>query len=486
MLKDKGKKNFFLMEWYPLLTFLIILFGYFTRLEIFTIVLNIILTSIAILTTDSMKPFLFFIMTFVYQMNPNHMPQKPYYSDYYYTGWRPYVLAVGALIMIASIFVFAFRNKKVISVNWLRVPLFVTLVVFSLAMLTNGLLFDGKNGWDLAWGFGQVVVYLLLFVVVYMGLRGENEYELVTYFSYLTLLASWIIILQVGELYLFGDAIVDGSIKRDNVTLGFGGCNIVGAHAAMLIPMNFYGYAKGKTPYLSLITAFAVYVAALASTSRNAMLFGSIFFVIFLVISMIASGRGKRLLISLGVIAVFLLALSAVFREELVKIIELYLNRGMGDNGRYVLWQRCWELFLENPVFGRGFYSLDISTPNSFNQFSFDLVPDFAHNTIFELLGATGAVGLVAYLIYRFSTLRLAFRKPSFDRTFLMCSAAFIVVASLVDNYIFQIFGPIYYTLATVIAVLIYQREMRIYNNKNCPIAHVNLINIKALENSLR
>lgn len=485
MLKDKGKKSFFLTEWYPLLTFFIILFGYFTRLEIFTIVLNITLTSIAILTTDSMKPFLFFIMTFVYQMNPNHMPQKPYYSNYYYTGWRPYVVAFGALIMIVSILVFAFRNKKLTSVNWLQVPLFVTLVVFSLAMLTNGLLFDGKNGWDLVWGFGQVAVYLLLFMVVYMGLHEENEYELVTYFSYLTLLASWIIILQVGELYLFGDAIVDGIIKRDNVTLGFGGCNIVGAHAAMLIPMNFYGYTKGKTPYLSLITAFAVYIAALASTSRNAMLFGSIFFAISLIVSVIASGRGKKLLISLGVISVFLLALSAVFYDELIKIIELYLNRGMGDNGRYVLWQRCWEIFLEDPVFGRGFYSLDISTPNSFNQFSFDLVPDFAHNTIFELLGATGVVGLVSYLAYRMSTLRLAFRKPSFERTFLMCSAAFIVVASLVDNYIFQIFGPIYYTLATVISVLIYQREMRIYDDSSCPIVHIRMIDIKTLEQRL-
>lgn len=485
MIIKNEKKSFFLTEWYPLATFVIILFGYFTQLELYTILLNIVFVCVAILKTDSMKPFLFFIMTFMYQMNPNHMPQKPYYSDYYYTGFRPYALILAAVVLIASISCFVFRRRKLFSVKWLRVPLFVTLVVFSLTMLTNGLLYDGKNGWDFVWGVGQVLVYLLLFMVCYMGLGDEDEYELVTYFSYLTLLASWIIILQVGELYVFGDAIVNGAIKRENVTLGFGSCNIVGAHAAMLIPMNFYGFAKGKTPYLSLITGFAVYVAALASTSRNAMLFGTVFLVLSFVASVIASGRGKKAIVSVGVTAVFIFALCAIFYDELSTIINLYVNRGMGDNGRYTLWRSCWEIFLENPIFGRGFYSLDIITPNSFDQLSFKLVPDFAHNTVFELLGATGAVGLVGYLVYRAATLRLAFRKPSFERTFLMCSAAFIVVASLVDNYIFQIFGPIYYTLATVIAAMIYQREMRIYDSPACPKAHVKIIDEKALADRL-
>jgi O-antigen ligase len=104
---------------------------------------------------------------------------------------------------------------------------------------------------------------------------------------------------------------------------------------------------------------------------------------------------------------------------------------------------------------------LDLTTPNSFDKLSFELVPDFAHNTVFELLGATGIVGFVTYSIYRISTLVIAFRKPNAERIALVISALYIVFASLLDNFVFQIFSPVFYTVTMVIAVFLYEDDMR-------------------------
>ena len=55
----------------------------------------------------------------------------------------------------------------------------------------------------------------------------------------------------------------------------------------------------------------------------------------------------------------------------------------------------------------------------------------------------------------------------------MVMGASLIVMASLLDNYIFQIFGPVYYTVALVIAGKIYEREMEIWNKKDLPKVHI-------------
>jgi O-antigen ligase len=190
------------------------------------------------------------------------------------------------------------------------------------------------------------------------------------------------------------------------------------------------------------------------------MLFGTLYFVFCFIFCAFFGDRKKQMGRIILVISVFVAVFAVIFREQIISVVQLYLDRGMGNNGRYPLWERAFESFLESPVFGKGFYSLDLTTPNSFDKLSFDLVPDFAHNTIFELLGATGIVGFVAYSIYRVSTLVIAFRKPTAERIMLVMTALYIAFASLLDNFVFQIFSPVFYTVTMVMAVLIYEEDM--------------------------
>lgn len=460
-------KKFFLGEWYPTLSFALVVLGFITGLEAYTVLLNTILMAVAIVSTANIKPMLFYMLTFMLQFNARHLPMKPYYSDYYYTGHRFYIFAISGVIIVLAVLIYLAKSKILRFVSWRKIPLLIPLILFCGAMLLNGFLVDGSSDFmDLVWGGGQVLVYLVIYLLCYLGLRNENRGELLDYFRYIVILMSWVVILESAWFILSGEESFAEVINARSLALGVGNCNIVGVHAAMLIPANFYGFMKGKRPYFSLVTAFAVYGVALISTSRNAMLFGTVYLVVSFIYCAFFGQKRKEMGGLILVMGGCLAAFTFIFREQVVSVLSLYLERGMGNNGRYPLWQKSFEMFLESPIFGKGFYSLDLSTPNSFDKLSFELVPDFAHNTVFELLGATGIVGFVTYSIYRISTLVIAFRKPTAERVALVASALYVAVASLLDNFVFQIFSPVFYTVTMVMAVLLYEDDMNRERNK--------------------
>ena len=452
--------QFFLGNWYPVISFLLVIFGYASGLEVYTVLINAVLVAVAIVKTASMKPMLFYMLTFMYQFSAQHLPMKPYYSDHYYTGYNAYVIVITGVILVLSVLVYIFKSKMLKFVSWKKITLLLPLILFCGAMLANGLFVDGDDLMDFVWGAGQVLVYLVIYLFCYLGLRHENRKELFDYFRHVVILMSWVIVFESLWFILSGNQSFSEVVSSRSLALGVGNCNIVGAHAAMLIPANLYGFMKGKRPYLSIITAFAVYAVALVSTSRNAMLFGTVYFIVCFLFCTFFGARKKQMGRIIVVMAAFLAVFAVIFREEITSVVQLYLDRGMGNNGRYPLWERAFEAFLESPIFGKGFYTLGLTTPNSFDKLSFELVPDFAHNTVFELLGATGIVGFVAYSVYRISTLVIAFKKATPERVALVVSALYIAVASLLDNFVFQIFSPVFYTVTMVMAVLLYEEDM--------------------------
>ncbi len=460
MKSSAGIKEPSILKWYPVITFVLVVLGYVTGLEVYTVLVSSVFMAVTIISTLDIKPLVFFMLTFMYQFSAEHLPMRPYYSDHYYSGHRPYLLIASAVIIVLAVLIYVVKSKMLRFAAWRKIPLLIPLILFCASMVTNGFLVEGDDLMDLVWGLGQVLVYLVIYLLCFLGLHKEKRGKLLGHFDNWVTLMSWIIILEVLWFIISGEQSFSEVVNNRSLSLGVGNCNIVGAHAAMLIPANIYGFMRGKRPAISIVTALFVYAVALVSTSRNAMLFGTFYFVLCFVICLFSGQRKRQMGKLVAAFAVFLVAFVTIFREQITDVVELYLNRGMGNNGRYPLWERAYEAFLESPIFGKGFYTVDLTTPNFFDKFEFSLVPDFAHNTIFELLGATGIVGFIGYSVYRIATFVLMLRRPSVDRIMLMLSASYIVVASLLDNFILQIFTPVLYTVTVAIAAIIYERDM--------------------------
>ena len=473
MQKLKINSEFFSGKIYPLVMSALIIIGYFFEIEAYTAALNMLIVSVAFLTSRSIKPMMFFVLTFFYQMTVANSPMDPTRSDNYSTGIRPYLLIGGAVTFAICGFIYALRNKFFTKINFFKIPLFVPMLALSFGLVSNGLFADDYTVGNLLWGLALVVVYVILFLMLYLGLMEEDVNEITDYFTYITLLISWILLIQVAGIYLSGKLFVDVGIDRGAFTLGFGKQNAVGFVLANLIPMNFYGFMKNKckfAPYFHLFTAFALLGATLTSTSRNAVLIGGIYFAFCFVFMMFAGERKKiaRIIVPVSIVAVAAVIL-LFFKDEFITLIKHYIERTKVDDfthndlnnssaGRIDIWLRCFEIFKENPIFGVGFYGEEmgfIATPMA------SIIPHFAHNTLFQLLAGMGAVGTLCYGFYRVCTLKYIFRKPTLDRFMLMVSASMLLTGSILDNHLFNIYPGFYYTTALVIAVLIYEKQFK-------------------------
>ena len=444
---------------YPLVFAAVVTVGHITGLEFYFNFISLTLAVTALLTCRSVRPMLITIPAFIFQVSRENSPANPIYSDYYFTEWRlPVIIALGCIAVFAIGF-FIVRNRLYAGLSIKGTRLLLPTLLLSLAFLLNGL---GSQSWKpeaLAFGAGQLLIYLLVFYLFYFGLsRERNVEELLEYFCYITLVMSYMILLQLGHLFLFGDVFSDaGSIIKENVYVGWAISNPLASILVGFIPVLFYGAMKAKRGWIYLVTALLVYAGAIATCSRNALLFGTLVLVFCITVSCIKSGKRRPMFVVTLVLGVALTALLAVvMRERLALIFDSFIKHGMSDNGRFELWGHAWRLFSENWLFGAGFFTLG----DLYDVYiSIAIMPTMAHNTVLELLSSAGIFGLLAYAYYIADASRLLINKPSLTKTMLGLAALAVVAESLLDVFVFC-FYPMLYPMAAL-AMLCHIEDMR-------------------------
>lgn len=100
------------------------------------------------------------------------------------------------------------------------------------------------------------------------------------------------------------------------------------------------------------------------------------------------------------------------------------------------------EDFLKAPIFGMGFYYLkDLDA----GFVGLDIIPKMYHNTILQMLGACGAVGLATYLFHRVQTVISFFKNITLERVYLAFTCGILLIVSLFDNHMFYLFPTLLY-----------------------------------------
>lgn len=440
-------REFFIGDVYPILICFLVAVGSITGLEFYFCMIHVVLIFVSLATARSVRPMLISLLTAVMQLSVNHSPFYPNYSDYYYTGWRLPVFIAMCVICFAAIMTFILRNGIYKRVSLKNTPCLLPVLLFSAALLLNGA-FSGK--WvkgDLIFGASNAVVYLFLFLLIYHGFSEEEDSRgIARYFSYISMLVALVIIVELAALFLTNDAIfADGAIVKEEVALGWGIWNLVGTSLSSLIPIIFYGVHFNKYPWLYFTVATLAWVFSALTMSRNALIFATLAYGTCVIISCF-KGKNKRTFRFITLAAILCAAVVAiVFFDKIKLTLSDYFERGMSDNGRFELWRAAFDNFLDNFVFGGGFYGFEV--PDSILS-PFGPLAKQAHNTVLQLLSATGIVGFLSYAYYRFATVKPVFKRPTLSKTFMALSVAVLLGGSLLDNFIFNIYPLFSYTVA--------------------------------------
>ena len=457
-------KSFFSGRWYPIAVAVMVLLGHTLGAEVYLLPLNAVLFALAMLVSDTVRPLIPVLCTFLYQVPLMHTPGGPVWSSYYSTGIRPALMLFSAAVILLTLVYTAIKFGIFSGLSFRGTPLLVSMTALGVAFLLGGAFSSTWVPGDLLWGAIQAVLFPLLFLVFYRGLRAERDLEeLGLYLAYVSAVIGVLLFAQMADLYIFGNdfygSVFDesGSVIKERIHLGWATWNPVGVAIAVNIPMIFYGVIKGRAPWAYLLCAALTYVAALLTFSRNAMVFSTLAFVLCVLIACFFGDRRRRLvfrIVSVGGAFAVLLAGIVLFEKISVFARDIF-DRGFSDNGRFNVWRTAFENFKSAPVFGSGYYHF--TSPELYN-FS-PAIPLMAHQTFLQLLSSMGLVGLFAYLYYRFDTARIFFCRPTLMKTMLGLSMLVLLCESMLDNFIFTIFPLFFYSIALATATLVHERQ---------------------------
>ena len=457
---DAFKKNtvrFLEGRAYPPLVGVLALFSSLASIEIFawSIISGLIFLSAVL--SDSAKPIATAILLIPLFVSARHSPSHTVsliYGDgntsYYFTGWRLPLFTVSALLILLGLVIYFIRNKCYGQISPRRDAIFIPTVILSVVFLLGGV---GSEGYlsGIPLSLLELVSFAILYLFFAYGFR-ERDGELAGWLSYNSLIITLVIILQLAVLFCTSEIIfLDGGINKEGVILGWGIWTVIGAYLASQIPALLFGVLKGdRLSPVYFAAATLALIFSLLTMSRSAQLLSVGAYAISL---LILSVKSKGRIFYRAYIAVILLAaalFSLLQRERLGGLFRDFF----ADNGRVAHAKIAIRNFLEYPVFGVGFSGFEgiERLPAPFAPMG--PLPAMAHNTPLQLLSATGAVGLLSYIVYRIASIVPVLKKRKLSSVFALMSSSVVLLGGLVDNFPFDLY-PMHYS---VIALAVSQR----------------------------
>jgi O-antigen ligase len=359
-----------------------------------------------------------------------------------------------ALLLISLVYVL--RERGALRFADLRsLPFLIPSGIFVVTLLLNGAFAPGYTASNLLLALIEGVALTLLIYVFILGFRGERSEELIGYFIYISAVVALLIFVETAILYFSGDVLVSGSAVKDNIFYGWGVANTAGQALTATLPVLFLGAMRSnREAVLCLSAAFLALVTVLLTLSRSALLVAGVIVLLSLVIGCFFGNTKRIFRIFLPALFVVGTLLSVAVWEKASTLVADIFKKGFSDNGRYALWGTGIDEFLKYPIFGRGFYGFEelLSEPL---YLYIGFFPRMLHNTVLELLAATGVCGFVGYAVYRFYTARFFFKRPSLAKTMLGLAVLTLLLQSLLDNFLFYVQPTFYYSIAIAITVLL-------------------------------
>ena len=427
---------------YPVIMGAYILLCYYLGWDMSMIWFMAISAIAMLLTCKDMTPvfalFLFMNIIISLQNSPSKLGNQ---SNYFVEPviYIQIIVAISACIVV----LLARLGYNIYSKTFRPSPMFFGICVLSITFLFNGAFAPEYTPLNIVYGLFLAAIYIGLFMLVSCNVPATKKtFESVAYYC---CVFSVVLVIELTVAYATYDGlIVNGMVDRSKLFFGWGMYNTIGMLLCICIPGWFYLAITKKYGFLFTIGGFLNAAIIYFTFSRQSMLGAAIITVacvIWLLICVNAKERFKHLLIVVFVAAAVVVVVSLNFELIMSYLNPMIENIENGGN-RIRLWQRAIEDFLKAPVFGVGFYYLkDLDA----GFVGLDIIPLMYHNTVLQMLGACGIVGLIAYAFHRLQTIISCFKNITVGRIYVAITLGGLLFISLFDNHMFYIFPTIVY-----------------------------------------
>lgn len=366
-------------------------------------------------------------------------------------------------LMVISMLVRLFESGAIKTAFTKRGLLTISLLILCGVFTFNGLFSDKWVSTDLFIGLMEGIVIFVFYTLILAICDGSKD--IVSYICKLMTILGFMIILQVIVLSvrLF---LVDKLFERNEAgeIIGFfrkytlfswGEFNIVGALLSICAIATLYLSYISKKGWIYMMLSSILYLGVTYSNARCSMLVGGVILIVGVILCLVKGKNRKACGIyfacfMLGIFSALALWASTFDSlKDFFRFLGEFFRVDDGDNGRFALWKRGMEHFLSHPIFGVGFLEGGYDVGANGNFYS-----NMYHNLLIEILGATGIVGALAFLLHLRGFGELIFRRFTVERFMLSLVCFFVLGASLLDNFFwyanFQIFYGIFLALLEI------------------------------------
>lgn len=454
--------KFYESIFYPALISLIILLSYIFKTEVLGVFISLIITCFGLIISKDLKPIIPLLLGFIMIIprREGFETGSKLYVEYLLNN-LPYVIVLSCFLVLSVIFHFVVWGQFK-SIFTKPTKLLLYSLPFAFLICFNGLFYKNYTINNLIFALVTVFCLIGLYAIFLNNLTYEQK--TIDFFFKCCACLSVVFIAEFIYLCCTTPVIVDGKIHKNALNFGWGISNGYGNLGCYFIPAIFYLAYKSKKKYQTImyyLLGVITYMFTRYSLSRNAILTSAII-ISFILIFICFKGENKKLCFKLLIGTIIFFVFRHIINEILsynfnikIELLEEVQTMGTNDNGRYKLWKDAVKAFLQNPIFGQGFYGCEFESWTGF-------IPGMYHNTVFQLLATCGLLTFIAYLIYRYKTIKVIIYKLNDEKIFLGLIIFALVFSSLFDNIIFHIYPTFFYVIALSLCDLHYNKEKQL------------------------
>lgn len=300
-------------------------------------------------------------------------------------------------------------------------------------------------------------VYLFLYLFYANTTDGNLKY-LFTLFLAINLL----LVYQVGYYILQGYILNPHLSFAERITVGWGrnfgwgNVNDICFYIALTMPAYLYFIYRKPHSFMRWIIIILPITAVILTKSRGGLIGLGIAFMGMLLFTFKRGAKinYKHIITTLSVLVVLAVIARGVLWEWIEYLAEkLPLGLDGFTSYRLFIYEHAWEIFLERPLFGSGWLSINrvfeawLETFGSFHRLF------MYHSTIFQALAAMGLFGLAALIVHYVQIFKYFLRDLKFEKSIFMIGYIATQVHGLVENVQYSV--P--YSILIVFTLLMFE-----------------------------
>ena len=423
---------------YPLCIAFFVLLGHIYSYENFCILLIGISVCAGFILCKDLKFFISPLLCFYFIFSKKSLTNEAFYST---SSVVFYILIIIAILISMGIHFILYRKELKIK-NFTSSSLFKGFIFLTVFFMLNGISsIQNYNASNFIFGMLIVISFVLPFFLFSINLEIDKSTR--DYLLYVLILTSLVITTEFINLY------VNELTKWDNILhykyytdLGWGISNNIGSILTMLMPVFFYCSGRTKYTLPFFLGGITTYICVIMTVSRTSILFSTVILIFCILYLCIHNHKHRR---EIRIYTLFLI-IGAIFlaiflKDKIQELLNRALQLGFSDSGRFEYYKDGMEKFFDHPLFGAGF-----GNSHGTNDRFVISAPEYFHNTVVQILASCGVIGFGAYAYHRWQTVKLFLTTRNPYSFFTAMSILALLLTSLLDIHLFNIFPTIIYS----------------------------------------